>query len=1465
MAEPIVMTEFIELGRRFRDLRAAEFEQSDTEVTDILSSLGEFGLDASFGWTELLGHPRVVILAEAGSGKSAEMKEQERRMLVEGRIAFYVALESLDTEPMTNLFSQAEQQRFEAWKGGGQEPGWFFLDAVDELKLAKGKLDRALRRFAADVGGALGRAWVVISGRPSDWRSSVDLATVQDRLPVPEKGSLVEQGAPEDGLAEPFARQGAETVRFGDEEPRASDGSVVRTVKMLPMNDGQIADFAEGRGVSNAAAFLEEVERHNAWEFARRPLDLTDLVTNWTRLGRLGTRAEQHEANVTAKLKDDPDRADHDVLSDSQARCGAEWLALGLTLTRGLTILSPERVADAQPQQGVLEAETVLAAWTPGQRGTLLRRGLFDPATYGRIRFHHRSVQEYLAACCLRRLGEREMSTSALFQLLFAEMYGVEVVRPSMRAIAAWLALWDAAVLREMIKREPEALLSFGDPGTLELEARAQLLRAFVAEYGQGGWRRLEIGVEEVRRLSHPELGSVVRECWQAGSANPEVCEVLLELIRQGSMEACADLARSAAFNLSGEDNCRIAAVGALVACRQYEALRECVSTMLADDGSWPNEVVCHVAADLFPRFISAGELVTLMENRHEPEPSSWSFGWISQHIVKDVEPSSEAAVELRNEMSELIWRRSEQPQEPHDIQSEFRYLAPALAALCDRQLSEVAGEPELDLIRACVIGSRFGASEFDANKALSRLREQFEKNGSWRSAAFWQELAFMDAIAPDQDDWERFYHAAHHGIAGQPKELDREWLEAAFQDESRPERRAVVLHALIDLWHARGRNRSELGEFRKSAKGNDGLLEVLAERTAPRKQDKADKKVAAWEREDRRRKRALAQRKERHQEIWEKWGKELRDDPDSAFAEQRLPATVYNTYLWLRERSQDRQRFNIWDKNALTEAFGPDVVERAEAAFRTHWRAKPPALWSTRPADERNKYQHDWIAGLIGVSAESLNSGWSKGLSSDEARRAAAYATIEMNGFAPFVADLAESHPAEVEEVIGGELSAELKLGSDEQHLPVLQDVSHADNLVKRLLVPRLLSELIRWPDALTKESGGRWLHHLERVLRVLREAEGEEDRETIARECRKRYEADPTGPLALMWLRGLFQFHAEQGARVLMKAVGNGSGARSPEHAVVTFAAIFGGHDPVALEISDPTVCATVLRDLVRCAYACVRREDDAVHKGSYSPDTRDDAQTARNFLLSRLLDTPGSEARRVMLELAEESDFAHLRDRLKLLARNKAAAEAEFEPFDPAAVLALRKNLEAPPQGRDGLFTVMMDRLTDLDHEFRHGDFSDRRLVQKATQESEVQCTLAGRLQARANGAYKIAREEEVADRKRTDIRFLSVQGETKAVIEVKVADNWTATQLETALRDQLVGQYLRHADCKAGCLLLTYRGEKRFWRHPDSRKRLDFGEIVAFLRDKAAKIETKSSSDVRLAVFGLDLTDSASVSE
>ena len=1452
------MTEFVDLQRRFLEL-------SDSELEDIESLLAwsgsEFGPD--IGWSELLQYARVILLAEAGSGKTVEMQQQANRLTGEGRFAFFIPLESLGQGQVTDTLSPAEEKRFDQWKSDGRDPAWLFLDAVDELKLTDGKLDRALIQLSKAIDGCLDRARIIISCRPSDWRSDLDLHTVQQRLPVPETRRDSSVCPPEEVFIGALRNEGGGQSHVTPEEDESPTQGTARTVAMLPMRDEQIKLFAEWRGIGDPGAFLAEIARQDASNFARRPRDLTDLIEVWSSsAGRLGTRAEQHEANVTAKLKDDPERPDRGVLADTKARLGAERLALALALTRTRTIRSPDQALDRRRTDGVLDAAAILPDWTPAERQALLRRALFDPATYGRVRFHHRSVQEYLAAQRLRGLHEKGMSIRALFRLLFAELYGVKVVLPSMREIAAWLALQTDGVRKELIKREPESLISLGDPESLDHATRRELLRAFVSEYGRGNWRGLNIPLTEVRRLAHPDLARVIRECWGDGPANDEVRDLLLNLIRLGPVEACADLAHGVALDTAASEYQRITAIQALLACGLNDNVRDLAGAMLAEPMSWPDRLVHGIAPDLFPAIIAADELVGLMERTREPEQTVGGFALASRRIVKSVEVESDSAISLRDKMADLIWRGRAQTHVPYRIQSEFDHLAPALAMLCDRQLSVKAEKPHADLIRASVIASRFGGRRVGGREPARKLRAHFNVNVAWREDALWAELAFMDEVSPSDDGRRRLRHAQHEGLAGHLTEADRHWIEAALVDQRRPERRTVALHAWIDAWIRRGRVATELDAIRASLKGHRLFGQILNERTAPSEPDveleKMEREHQCWE-------RVQARREAQHLENRKKWRDALLADPDAAFSPEERQTTVANLYSWLSAHSQlgdneqVRNRCNKWDKDALTQAFGRDIADRAEKAFRALWRAAPPMLWSARPIDEKRSIRYDWIHGLTGVSAEAATPGWTASLSPSEARTAAAYATIEMNGFAPFITDLVKSHPTEVEQVIRGEVSAELSMGSDHSHLPTLQNLAHSDSSLKQILIPRMISELKSWPTDFAVDSGPRWVDHVDGVLRILSEANGLADRETIARECAGRYEANPRGALALTGLRGLFQFDAVRGMQALIRELEGSKDAGSADRAVETFAALFGDWGAIAFDVSDTAQRARLLGQLVQYAYGFVRREDDQVHEGTYTPNTRDNAETARNFLLSKLLETSGPDARRVLLELADEDDFAHLGDRLRFQARQRAAIDAEFPPFDPADMTALDTRHEAPPRDNDGLFTVMMDRLDDLAHDLAHDDFTNRPTLRGIGTEPEMQRNLAREIRQRGNGVYKVTREEEVADNKHPDIRLSVANRDLKAAIEVKIADNWTLANLERALRNQLAGQYLRHSNCTVGCLLLTYHGRKKCWVQPETRKRMTFSELAALLNDKARDIENESTHGVRIAVFGLDLTD------
>jgi hypothetical protein len=348
--------------------------------------------------------------------------------------------------------------------------------------------------------------------------------------------------------------------------------------------------------------------------------------------------------------------------------------------------------------------------------------------------------------------------------------------------------------------------------------------------------------------------------------------------------------------------------------------------------------------------------------------------------------------------------------------------------------------------------------------------------------------------------------------------------------------------------------------------------------------------------------------------------------------------------------------------------------------------------------------------------------------------------------------------------------------------------------------------------------------------------------------------------GALALVWLRGLFRFDPRRGTQALTAGLAAEDDPVTRARAIETFVSLFGDSPIVVFKIENFAERARALGSLVRSAYAFIRPEDDEVHEGVYTPNIRDRAEAARSFLLSALLETPGPEACRIILELATEPNFEHFPDRLRLLARQRAATDAEFPAFDAEDIADLESSYEAPPRDRDGLLRVTMDRLEDLAHDLANDDFTNRRTLATISDEIEMQRTLASRIKSEAKGAFVVTREDEVADRKRTDIRLTAVRGDQKAVIEVKLADDrYSLADLELALYDQLIGQYLRHETCKAGVLLLTYNGNRKGWKHPISNNDLKFADLVDYLNEKARAFEIDNQYAIRVAVFGLDLTD------
>lgn len=580
------------------------------------------------------------------------------------------------------------------------------------------------------------------------------------------------------------------------------------------------------------------------------------------------------------------------------------------------------------------------------------------------------------------------------------------------------------------------------------------------------------------------------------------------------------------------------------------------------------------------------------------------------------------------------------------------------------------------------------------------------------------------------------------------------------------------------------------------------------------------------FERHERRRQSVYEERENKRLASWNAWREKVLSEPAHAFTPDSLIDTISRFHEWLSAYSGGQSDSIVWNRKAIEQAFSVDIAQQAALAFKSVWRTNPPAT--------------SWKHCFCGLAVEAETLGWAKQLSPDEARVAVSYAT----GHTPWLLELAEAYPS----ILGEELSAELALRAEEHYLPILQNLSYTDNQIKRLFAPYCHDALKRWHFVGANEMYSRCLaHNLENLFRIVDELTDKQDRSSVAADCESRFFADPAGPLSLVWLEGLFRFDAQRGTIALERHIASLEDAEQTERATKIFADLFGNRDSSLLKFEDSPAGAETLKRLIIHAHSYVREKDDQRHDDVFSPDTRDDAQTGRDFLFSVLLDTPGSNAYSVKLELASNPLFSNYADRFRFLIREKAAKDTEFEAYTASDIAAL---------DRDGLFKVMKNRLEDFTHEIAHDDFTNRKTLCAITEECEIQRTLALWLKYNEKNAYVVTREPEKADAKRTDIQLNARHGNQKAEIEIKLADNWSGNELENALRNQLVGQYLRHETSSVGCLLLTYHGRKGHWEHPKTGKNLTFPEIINYLADIGREIELEHSYDIRLFVHGIN---------
>jgi hypothetical protein len=1403
-------------------------------------------------WADLLQRRRVVLLAEASSGKSEEFTNQQAALEAAGKIAFFMRIEELADQGFEAALEANSADRFKLWIDSKDE-AYFFLDSVDEARLNQKSFETALKRFARDLGKAFDRSRVYVSCRVTDWRGEKDRALMQRILPSWETAStdLVSGSNP---LLDPIFNKDARNQVQKNKQPDKKP-YVLLVVQIVPLDSRQCALLAKACGVADTPSFMNGIEAAGLDAFTDRPGDVIELATYWITHERFGKLSEMIEYGISHKLaEEDAHRPDNAELSAELLRANVETVAAGLTLQKTFTLRAPGHDPDPSLLSGALDTSKLLTTLTPAQQNALLRRGVFAPATYGRVRFHHRTTQEYLSAAWLGRLLEANCPLEEVWNLIFTERYGVLTTVPSMRPAAAWLSLKRTEILDEIIKREPLVLLRNGDPGSLTLDAKKRLLLSFAKLHAAALVANDGMENRAIALFAEPQLADTIKAAWKLNSRHDFRMD-LLRIMREGKITECKSLARTVVQDKTAPDYNRVVALQALSSCSDAIGMKKAAALVMKEKAA-SAKLKAYFAGILFPAYLSVANLITLIDQNPASKRSSDGFDYAAKDLYAAC-TDDDTKKKLVSALCDLCLKKpfAESWQR---VSKKHVSLAKHLQAIAVSEIGKLAGVGTEDhVVRLLMIIERCDRSY--AIEDGPSLRTLVGQNTVLKRALFWADLAEIrangrDAVQKPTRIWQVFLSGGSFWELGL---TDLEWLYSDLHSRLAEDDKRIILSAIVQIHMRENALEAERPKLRAAIAGVPVLEADLAEYLAPPKEDSEFKR-------HRKRMEALdakrKQQEEKDKQSWLDFCERLKDDPSLLTNPKYLKDwksgafRLYHLAHWLRARTGTEDREDPLQWRLLGEGFSEEVAEAFRDGMKAFWRLTKPE----RPKRQEGggiTVKNTTIMAYQAVGIEAAeNPDWAVALSQQDAKTALGHACLSEQGVPPWLYDLVDAHPKLAIDAIGKAVLSEWGADSSGR-----SDFLYHFARKEQPLHPAVEPVLVK---VLMGEADPEEINKLDTALRIIGRLPFTKTQivsfvKTIRSRFKKHVKVGKPN-YAMRDLASLLILDGDLALNDLSTWLAKAKKAERAGLSESVFAYLFDRHDPIV-----PNILAKLsvpgLEALLRLAYRYIRPEDDEEHEGSYTPQTRDHAENARNTILGALIETPGADAYYALQRVADDPGYESRRQRFHELARGKAESDSEFPAWTSPEVVAFEKEHMTPAKTGEDLLRIVMGVLCDLQAHLRKGDATSRPLLERAKDEDEVRNYVVEQLIARSRKRFHAYREAQVADKDRPDIIVASTSAPCEVGMEVKHgAKSWTKAQLSDALRTQLAEDYLKPATRRHGIFVISKHGPRR-WRDADTKQWITFESMTAWLQEQAKGILMNTSGAIAVRCVGLDATD------
>ena len=1396
------------------------------------------GLSDTKGWDELNNEFRSVILAEAGAGKTEELRNRATFLSSEGRASFFIRIEDIEAD-FREAFEVGTEEQFEGWLNSTEE-AWFFLDSVDEARLeSQNALRKALRRFAKSIECSAHRAHIYLSSRPYAWRPNEDRKLFDELL----------------FLASPD-RESNESVDKGVNPKSALNVYVIK-----PLDKAKVRQFSEAREAEDIDQLLIEIERSNLWSLAERPFDLDSILSKWSEDGVLGGRLELLRYNIDKRLSDEhnSERSQQRILTLERAKEGARRLAAAVVLSGEAGINIPD---GASIKTGI-NAETVLADWSPADVRSLLELGIFNDLLFNVVRFRHREIRELLAAEWFEGLLRVGNSRHKVTKLFFRKQYGEKVITLRLRSILPWLILFDGELRAEALADQPEIALEGGDPSTLPLIERKIILNNIVKRIVSNEDDHSARDNSAIARIANKDLSNNTHQLIKKYYENDEAIFFLGRLVWQGGMGSCiASLIEIAADTTRGI-YARIASVRAVMNCGIEDQKEELWERVNKAECQIPTRLLSELVDGMQPNVFSVENIIISLgklppfEKYDSSGLASSLHDYITRFQVQNDKPL--IAKYLEGLYGYLIRPPYIEGDECHVSKNYawlLNYAIHALEGLVELKDEGVLGNTAISILLMVPTLRHWRSDDLDEYKSnLQKLIPEWPK---LNDVLYWANIEQVkirqvannyEAIT---DDWKAAWldHFWKFDQGSLSRLLNLLHLKEDENDK------LVILSTAYRVYVNSGNDKGTLDQLENSISGNSVLENRIKELLNPEKTEF----MKEYESKSILRKREKKAREASENEARSQWTSKLKANPSRIYDFSTVEQGRFtDDQYWLLNEihgsgiSTNRSEGADWE--SLVPEFGLDVAFAYRTSILTLWREYHPTLQSEGDIRD-NSIPWSLILSMAGLQVESAEiENFPSYMKESEIENMLRYLTWEINGFPSWFEKVYKAFPIQSEKAVMAELLWELEnKKTDSNNSPgyILSTIAHNAQWMHHRLTPSILEWL--------KANVSRLNEYRHDCMKILINggvgAEELKELATLGLGVSKTLDdmgwwyavlvdCNPSEsiPRVKSWLSNQSEDEAKSSAQIFITAllgnrysINQGSNFRyyqTPEHLKEIY--------------------------VLMHHYISTAEDIDRSNKGVYSPELRDDAQDARNSLFNLLSAIPGKESYRLIKQLGQEHPDPKYRPIMAKRAYKRAEEDGDLELWIDAEVWDFHDKQMIKPRTHQQLFDLTLDRITDLKNWLELGNDSPWQTWQRVASENEMRNLIAGWLNLKCGSHYTTAQEPELANNQRMDIWLHNTNVLSPVPIELKLLDKgWSGPKLCERLENQLAGDYLREDSAACGVMLLVACKIKPNKKWMINNKKVGIKELAGALKIywDSISINSLGVSDIEIIVIDLN---------